>query len=523
MRYALNSVQMREVDEYTINSIGIDGLILMERAALCIADYITEHFEGKEILVICGGGNNGGDGVAAARILNDRGFDVNIFIPECINTFSKQMEVQMSVAGFLNLDIIREFPRERPEVIVDAIFGTGLKREITGAFNEITDYINYAKNEGTFVISADIPSGISCDNGKVLGTAVRADVTCTFGELKAGLMVYPGKKYAGKVIVCDIGFPKKALSVVVNRHSDSREGVYKCLDREDIKLWLPERRADFHKGNCGKVLIFAGSERMCGAAVLCAGGAVRSGAGLVRVISSEDTITAVNMHYPEALTSCCDDEEFEEKLEGYIDWADAVVAGPGIGTSSQTKELLLRIIRLVKNKNKKMVLDADALNIISEVLDNEQNADVWNIRSRFEALESILPENTIVTPHKKELARLAGGVIADSLIDITAEIAYNSKIAYVLKDAATVTAMGHERYINTSGNAGMATAGSGDVLSGIIAALLAMGLDKIRAAALGVYIHGLAGDVAVDNKGIYSMSARDIADGITGVLKNQKG
>lgn len=516
MEYLINGEEMREIDRYTIEEIGISAMVLMERAALetaaCVRDLLAQ--QGGAVLCICGMGNNGGDGIAVARLLALAGIECSYYLQGTVETASKELKKQIEIADKLNLKRLKECPapevlRQRYTVLVDALFGTGLNRDITGTAAEVIYRMNQS---GVSIVAVDIPSGVDAGSGQILNCAVRAAKTVTFGMKKLGLCLYPGADYAGQVIVEDIGYPEQAVI-----HTCKPE-TFRSLKYHDLKSFLPKRHNDSNKGSYGRVLIVAGSEQVTGAAVLAAEGAYRAGSGLVKVLTSEEGIRVVRTKLPEALTARqeCSGQELTDALH----WATSVVAGPGIGTGQEAEKLLSTI--LSAGKEVSLVLDADALNLLARQLDQmedkKEGTSVFRTKLRIELLSELLPEGTILTPHIKELSRLLGcsvEEISGHLIDIAAQCTYNNKLVFVLKDARTLVAAGKERYVNQTGTHGMSTGGSGDVLAGIIGGLLAGGLTPVRAAVLGVYLHGLAGEFAAAKKSRRGLLAGDILEGLT--------
>lgn len=501
MDYIVDSKKMKQIDVYTMDVIGIPSLVLMERAAMEIVVVMKQTIKKEDrILVVCGPGNNGADGVAAGRILFLQGYQVAILLTFEEEKCSKEMMTQLTIAKNLGIKIDNSLNIYEYNIVVDAIFGIGLSKPVTGKLSYIIDEINKGNQK---VFSVDIPSGISADTGKVMGTAIRADYTITFGILKQGLILYPGALYTGEIILADIGFPHKAL-----QHVKPDTFYY---TKEDLSM-LPLRKNNGHKGTFGKVLVIAGSVGMSGAAYLSAKAAYRTGAGMVKVLTASKNRNIIQTLLPEALYASYDEDE---DLSSVIDWADVIVIGPGLGISDKTKELL----SLVLNRhNIPLVIDADAINVLAGQLD----IDDADFKERLNRLEVMLPKNSVLTPHPMELSRLFDvpiSDISDNIIDIANQCSYNSELVYVLKDARTIVAGLGKKYINVSGNNGMATAGSGDVLTGIIAALIAQGIKSYEAACLAVYIHGLAGDMAAEKLGVFSMIAGDIAEAVGDVLQ----
>ncbi len=512
MKYALSASQMQSLDATTIHQIGVEALVLMERAALSVVEEIQKKVKSDDrILVICGNGNNGGDGFAVARILHMHGYSVQAMFIGSEDKMTKEAKKQMQIAVNLGLSIRRETNLSEYNIIVDSIFGIGLDRPIHGEYADIIQKINEQKGKA-FIVAVDIPSGISADSGQVLGYAVRADLTVTFQEMKRGLLLYPGADYAGKVLVKDVG-------IVPFCPSDEKEVVYQYYEPEDICRLLPKRYAYSNKGTYGKVLVIAGSESITGAAYLSAYAAYRMGAGLVKILTAKAAIPILKTQLPEALFGSYDGEEATEEIEKSVFWANSIVIGPGLSTSKKARSVVHQVFSLLKDSETPIVVDADAINILSENL----NHSCESKEERISRLQEIVPKNTILTPHPLELSRLileCVNKIPSNLIDIAERCTYNNEMIYVLKDTRTIVASNKLRYINISGNNGMATGGSGDVLTGIIATLLAGGLIREEAATLGVYLHGLAGDSAKLKLGSYSMLARDIMEALPEVLMN---
>jgi NAD(P)H-hydrate epimerase len=533
MKYAVNSEKMKIIDDYTVQVCNIPALDLMERAADRLAAVMKQRIDKADmILAVCGPGNNGGDGVAAGRILYLQGYHVAILFIGDEEKASPSMKAQLEMAGKISV------PRENRDrlheynIIIDALFGVGLTRDITGVYEEVIRQVNEADN---IVYAVDIPSGISADSGKVMNIAVRAEYTVTFGHQKQGLLLYPGVEYAGMISVEDIGFPLEATKQAIP------DTFY--YEPDDLAK-LPPRRNYSNKGTYGRVLVIAGSKGMSGAAYLSAKAAYRTGAGLVKVLTSEENRVIIQTLLPEALFSAYDDAEMDaderfKKLQEEIGWASAIVVGPGLGQSGIAHELVETAIRKAKVP---VIIDADGITFLAKKLDHacmvmketesftpekidgmlQEGSNEAILQKRIDYLSELLPENTILTPHLLELSRLIGipvSEIANNLIDTAHQCSYNNKLIYVIKDARTIVAQSDLRYINVSGNNGMATGGSGDVLTGIIAGLIAQGKEPYEAACLAVYIHGLAGDAAARDKGVYSMMASDIINSIETVIK----
>lgn len=501
MKYIIDSDKMKKIDKYTMEVIKIPSLVLMERAAMEVVALIKQKIKKEDrILVVCGPGNNGADGVAAGRILFLQGYQVAILLPFDKQKYSEQMRAQLTIAENLGMSIDNSNKLNEYNIIIDAIFGIGLSKPVLGIASDIIEEINNGKHD---VYSVDIPSGISADTGRVLNTAIKADYTITFGYLKQGLILYPGAEYAGEIRLADIGFPDMALPYV---GADTF-----CYSKEDLSR-LPNRKKDGHKGTFGRVLVVAGSEGMSGAAYLSAKACIKTGAGMVKVLTDSKNRNIIQTLLPEALFASYDKDE---DIASMVSWAQAIVIGPGLGLTKTTERLL---DLLINQQDVPLIIDADAINILAKWLDNDYEAK--SKEKRIKVLADLLPKNTVITPHPMELSRLLNistSEISDNIIDIANQCSYN-ELVYVMKDARTIIAGSGKKYMNISGNNGMATAGSGDVLTGMIAGLIAQGMENYEAACLAVYIHGLAGDVAAENVGTYSLMAGDIVDEISNVL-----
>lgn len=542
MRYVLDAASMKNVDSYSINTLGIPSVVLMERAALSVTEAIESKVKGNihtDIICVCGRGNNGADGLAVARQLYLKGYNVDVYI---INSYAstKEFDIQLNIIKNLGIECINSPDFSKYGVIVDALFGNGLSRELAGEARIVVDTINkcstsvrsqYTQNSDNngnrLVVAVDIPSGISASTGVVMGSAVNADITVTFGFEKIGHILYPAASYCGKIIRKDIGFAQ---------YPDMTRDIF-TYDYSDISDMLPLRKPDGNKGTFGKALVIAGSRLYGGAAVLSSRAAARIGAGLVRTLTHISNRTAVITGNMECIVDTYDTDEecgdFVKNTETLVDkcicWADVVCIGPGLSM----EESAVKLVRSVSaKKNIKKLYDADALNIIAKYkieldgsnddVDYEAGGNSGNASYK----DDMSDKNVVVTPHIGEMSRLTGldiAVIKNNPIDTARTYSREHNCVCVLKDARTIVSDGERVYINMSGNDGMATGGSGDVLSGIITGLMAQGLTTFEASALGVYIHGCAGDEAALSNGKYSMVAGDIIDNIKNVLIKARG
>lgn len=515
MEYVLTAAQMKECDRAASSRFGMPSLVLMERAAMACAEVIIQRDEriraalkneasfgrgpvtaGRRTLIIAGSGNNGGDGFAIGRLLAQKGFPVDFVLvgnrEKCTPETGQQIRI-LENYGFVIGDAL---PDREYDIIVDALFGIGLHSGLSGRYAQAVEYMN---RQEAYVLAVDIPSGIHADTGQVCGCAVAADVTVTFAFCKLGLLLYPGTEYAGQVIRKDIGITEDGFA-------GSNPQLFTFTEAPG--QLLPARRRDGNKGTFGKVLLAAGCRGMAGAAVLSAQAVLHGGAGMVRVITDETNREILQTSLPEAMFAS--DEE-EETLADAMDWSDVIAAGPGMGTGERARGMLENIL---EKSTGPLVLDADALNILSE---NR------HMLSRLEKLQKSRPRPLVCTPHPGELARLAGMKTAQVLEDpfhVSREWAQKLQAAFLCKGFRTVVAdPGGNCYINRSGNSGMATAGSGDVLTGIIAALLAQGMGAFDAACVGVYLHGCAGDGAAHRKNEYSITAADLVAELDELMK----
>lgn len=487
MRYIFTGKQMKTVDDFTIKNIGIPSIVLMERAALCVASLIMENeLKSKSVLVVCGIGNNGADGLAVCRMLHLNGYNTCICVLGDMEKATDEFKVQYKIVKNLGINITDHVTFA--DVIVDAVFGVGLSREVTGSYKNAIEQMNQFRSR---VYSVDIPSGIDADTGKVLGIAVKAQYTVTFGSHKVGTVLYPGADYCGIVKVADIGLAREG----------NPDNTIKYAEREDLYN-IPKRKNYSNKGTYGKVLIIAGSKDISGAAILSTLAAFKTGAGMVRVFTHENNRNIIGKLIPEAMINTYDTEKFDMKsLEACIHWCNVIAVGPGIGTG----ELQTKIVETVLEAKLPTVLDADGINTIS----------------RRNDIKNKLHKNVIMTPHLGEMSRFMAvpvEEIAGNLIKYANQANYQYGVSVVLKDARTVIVNQQGTYINLTGNSGMATAGSGDVLTGIIAALLGIGAGQENAAVLGPYVHGCAGDMAAQCLTKESMMAGDIVKKIAEVM-----
>ena len=502
MKYLVTGKEMKLLDQNTTCCFHVPELVLMEQAAMYfvwkLCDVI-EQIENKKGIVFCGLGNNGADGLAIARLLNERGISTDVCkvndLLQTKGTVSESYSVQEEIYMSYKYPVVHNMQQVRNthyDFVIDAIFGIGLSRSLSEEYCEIIGQINEIS---AVKVAVDMPSGVNSDNGQVMGAAICCDMTITFSFEKLGQYLWPGYDYAGKTHVVSMGITEKSWL--------DKKPLLAYLEKSDLQL-LPKRPAHSNKGTFGKVLVIAGSENMAGAAIFAAKAAYCCGAGLVKVFTCAANREIVQVSVPEALLSTYNNKFEKELLMEDMKWADAIVIGPGIGCGKIAKEMveLVRSMAAVP-----VVWDADALNIIAQ-----------------DTTKLLLPHTEYVfTPHLGEFSRLTNQSIAwiqNHLIESAVDFSRTYDVICVLKDFHTVTANPYGlSYLNLSGNNGMATGGSGDVLSGMIAALLAQGMKGQEASAYGVYLHGLAGDYAKEQAGCHGMMASDIINALKDIWK----
>ena len=490
MKYLVTAQEMKQYDKNTIEYLGIPGPVLMERAALAAEDFLKERFdavkERTKVLIFAGMGNNGGDGLALARLLASDGYDVAVRLVGNPEKATEQWNGQWQILQHFPVKTDSNADINEYNVIVDAVFGVGLSRPVEGIYAKTVEQMNEAEG---FKLALDVPSGICSDTGEILGCAFRADATVTFGFCKRGLVLYPGAEYAGQIRTARVGIGPESFL----------EQIPEMFTYEKGELCLPKRNPAGNKGTFGKALLVAGSNGMAGAAVLAAKAAYRTGTGMVKVITAEENRQIIQQGIPEALYGSY--RQLSESLE----WADVIAIGPGIGREEQAMQCLKTVI---EKSRKPLILDADALNLLAEK-GGENLAE--QLRSQGAEGRIIL-----LTPHVGELSRLLKRTIPEckqNFLTCARMLAEHFHAVAVAKDARTVVCREQGAYyLNITGNSGMATAGSGDVLTGVILGFLAQGADAFPAATYGVYFHGMAGELAAKQHTEYGVMAGDIAD-----------
>lgn len=515
--------EMREIDRKTIEDYGISGVLLMERAGLAVAAKIKEICGRKRVIVISGSGNNGGDGLVVARNLHNDGWNVKAFLagePEDLKgdaLFQYKAAVRFGVSVRPAEELLKQCSSVfgHHALIVDALLGTGISKPVTGRLSEIIRLIN---ESGLPVFSVDIPSGISSDNGQVMGCAVGADFTVTFGLPKRGHLLYPGAGLSGRLFIEDIGFPRELL--------DPGRFDTELIEKKEVSALVPVRRNYSNKGDYGHILIVAGSKGKTGAALMAAKACLRAGAGLVTIGIPESLADVFQSRVTEEMLLLLPDRgdgTFSAKASrGILDFMDKpshiLAVGPGIGVSEDTTRL---VKNLIKNSPSPVVIDADGLN------------SVRGDRKIFAKTKSPV----ILTPHPGEMARLLNSTVSlakrnrkgitagisdieKDRIDKAVSFAGETRTFLVLKGAPTVIATPDGKaYLIPTGNPGMATAGAGDVLTGVISGLLGQNREPLHACIFGAYVHGLSGDIAASGKGQHSLIATDIIHALPDAFK----
>ncbi|MDR2475506.1 MAG: NAD(P)H-hydrate dehydratase [Bacteroidales bacterium] len=481
---------IRDIDKYTIDNEPIASIDLMERAAMRLTNEIALRFDlSHRIYIFAGQGNNGGDALAVARLMVGKGYQVFIFLcnpfqklsPDC----AKNKERLLKIPGIQFTEIISEFPPPEltaNDVVIDGLFGSGLSRPLSGGHAALVKHINASS---ATVVAIDIPSGLFDENNASTTCAIKATLTLTLQFPKLSFFFAENDKYVGELKIIDIHLHPAAIR--------NTPASIQMLEAQDVARLLHKRNRFSHKGTFGHGLLIAGSLGKMGAAILSSKAGLRTGIGLLTAHVPECGMSIMQTAIPEAMLSL---DSYSNSIGEIpdLDAYSAIAVGPGIGTTTQTSTFLEEFLPLTGNIP--VVLDADALNIIA----------TWPVQA--------FPSNSIITPHPKEFDRLAGKSASDYDRFIKAQrFAARNHTYIILKGAYTaIICPDNECFFNSTGNAGMATAGSGDVLTGILLGLLAQGYSLKEAAILGVYLHGLAGDIAVKSFSEESLIAGDIID-----------
>ncbi len=523
MEYLVTQSEMKKYDNSTIEELKIPSVVLMERAALVTAAQLRKEKGNAKlrVLVVSGCGNNGGDGFAIGRLLMLEGCEVDFVLLGSRDKCSSETALQLEILEKYGYEPYDRIPGNEYDIVIDAIFGIGLSRNAEGIYKEAIDQIN---RTGAYICAVDIPSGIDAGTGKVLGNAVSADLTVSYGFYKLGELLYPGYEYCGKIVCGKMGIDEHSFLGDIPKW-------YTYASLEDVKL--PVRKPNGNKGTFGKALVIAGSDNICGAALMTARSAFYTGVGMVRIVTSVKNRDTIQQSLPEAMLTVYDTDlwqdgspnaAFEKSFIEALGWADIILIGPGIGVDAQAEWMLDQCIY---NSGLPLIIDADGLNILAQKIRSNDFA-FFNGKKDISGNMGIndtdnIKRKVILTPHMAEFARLYGcdtKEAADNITTYPKLLADRLKCTVVCKDARTVVASydNAQCYLNVSGNSGMATAGSGDVLAGIITGLAAQGMAAHEAAAAGVYLHGRAGDMAAKECGVRSMMAGDITDQIKKLL-----
>ena len=507
----VTAAEMRRIDQDTIEGIGIPGIVLMETAGSAIVRVIEQHYPTcQRIGILAGKGNNGGDGIVIARQLAHIGRDVHLFLVSPEESFTGEAHTNLQIAknlglrieeiltdtGFYNTGTVPT-TLASCELLIDAIFGTGLRGAVR---SPIVSVINAINSLSTPVLSVDLSSGLDADTGHPLGTCVQADRTVTIGLPKRGLWIHPGAELAGKLEVVNIGFPEQVV--------DAQAIKVNWTTATQASKWVPLRPPASHKGSYGRVLVVAGSTGMTGAASLASKAALRAGAGLVTLATPKHLNPILEGLLPEVMTLPLPETEagsltvsatstileFAEKTKSVL------AIGPGLSQHPETVKLVHQLVRENREQGLglRMVIDADGLNALAQMRE----------------IISLLDREAVLTPHPGEMARLTNtsvSTLEKDRISTAQQFASEHSLTLVFKGAPTVSADANgEVWINSTGNPGMSTGGMGDVLTGVIAGLMAQGIASERAAALGVYLHGLAGDMVAERLGMHGLIASDV-------------
>ena len=492
----LNSSQIRQSDAYTIEHEPISSIDLMERAAGKCFEWIKNKIEKtSKIKVICGLGNNGGDGLVIARLLLKAGYDTDVIILRHTDKSSEDFKIneerlkKLKKKNIVEVKEISEFPLLKDDdVIIDAIFGSGLTKPIEGMVSEVVEKINKCRG---YVLSIDLPSGLfsednSLNNYKAI---INADMTLTFQVPKLSFLLPENYKYIGEWTLIDIGLDRAFI--------ESLDSQYYFVEENDIRQMLKPRSKFSHKGNFGHALLISGSYGKIGASILAARACLRSGVGLITAHIPKVGYEIIQKAVPEAMVSLDESEEFISSLPDTTKY-NSIAIGPGIDIKEETQKLLKL---LIQNSSIPLIIDADALNILSE-------NKTWLL---------FLPKGCILTPHPKEFERLAGKPENDiHRLQLQKEFSVKFGVYIIYKGAySTISTPDGKYFFNSTGNPGMSTGGSGDVLTGILLGLKACGYSSLETCILGTYLHGLAGDNAKEKIGEESLIASDIIDSLS--------
>jgi hydroxyethylthiazole kinase-like uncharacterized protein yjeF len=518
MKTILTPEQMKSVDEYAIKKLRIPSLRLMENAGKTVVDEIIDSLNTSTrsdkkhrnllrvtgVLIFCGKGNNGGDGFVVARLLVDHGFAVVVVLMESekeLNgdgrvNYQRLQDCKITKLQILRFEKFQELKNKNFDIIVDAMLGTAFRGELKGNYRKAIEWCN---KQSSLKIAVDIPTGLNGETGEVRSQAFQADVTVTMSTPKIGFYKEGAQEFTGEVVVADIGIPKKAIS---NSPTSRTEELF-LVEESDVRKTFPKRASNSHKHSVGKIFALAGSKSMMGAALLCSQSAMRSGAGQLILgipdseyeIIAKRTLEVMPLGLPSTNEGSLSYNAIDE-IRKRIDWADVLLLGCGLSGHNETQRL---IRELIKNTAKPIVIDADGLNALVGNLD---------------VLKNRKSKNVVLTPHRGEFSRLIGipsKEIEQNKFSLAANFVEEYNLILIMKGAPTFIATPSRKIIiNSTGNSGMSTAGSGDVLAGIIASLIGQGNSISDSAVNGVFVHGRAGDITAAKLGIHGMIASDM-------------
>lgn len=504
---------MQEADRAAVDTAGVPSIVLMENAGRQVVAAMERQFQdlyARRVAVVCGKGHNGGDGFVVARVLAAAGAEVSVYLAVPETTVRGDARRTLAALRALDVDVADASEPDgwgacvsqiaQAGLIVDALFGTGLSRPLAGHWGDVADALNAI---GVPIVSVDLPSGLSADTGAIIGPTVEAALTVTLGAPKIPLLVPPAATRAGELAVADIGVPASVIEVVSGPLTE-------VITEEWARAYLEPRPDELHKGECGRVLVVAGSTGKTGAAGLAGAGALRGGAGLVTVATPRSCQDAVSVLMPEYMTLGLDSTPAGTVDGPAVDTVlqercDVLAIGPGMGQAPEVRDV---IRALVARSTVTLVLDADAINAFIE---------------EPRALVGGSGRDIVVTPHPGEMARLTERTVEyvqAHRLEVAREFATSQRLYVVLKGSRTLVAAPDGRVlINMTGNPGMATGGTGDVLTGVVAAWLAQGLEPLAACALAVYVHGMAGDLAAGVHGEVGLIATDVVSQLGPAVK----
>jgi len=510
MKRIVTPQEMQEIDRKTIESFGIPVETLMENAGRAVFECLIKavpDFRQKTIFVLCGKGNNGGDGLVVARYLKEAGAVPIVYFMGSLQERKMDILIPFNKLVAVGIHPIFISPEnfsapEAPDIVVDALLGTGTRGNLDLFICQLIELVNHWKIKShSMVVAVDNPSGLNVETGKPLNACICADLTVTIGLPKKGLIFGEGKNFTGKLEIVEIGFPNALV----------KPNDFVFIEADDVKELFKPRPFDAHKHQMGKVLVIAGSKTMTGAAFLTAKSALRIGAGLVKVATPECVAGAIQSSLPEAMTVGLPQTSSGalglgawDEMQKLIDWASVIAIGPGLSQSEETTELVRNICRALR---KPAVIDADG---------------IFALAGEFELISS-MEADVILTPHAGEFAMLTGVQKEKLLNDKLSVVRSESKKllkTILLKGAPTlIGAKSGKVYVSNTGNPGMATAGSGDVLTGIIAGLMAQGLSSEQAGYAGAFVHGLSGDLAKEDKTEMGLIAGDLIENLPRAIK----